>query len=95
MSIFSIGITISGFGTLEEFYKQFAKGNRLISVDDVEFEGTAEQHNVGTMTDSIICNEENLKDKVREYITESDLDDEYFSVTKKGRKKVILTEDDI
>ena len=92
---FKIGITISEFGNLKKFYKTFAKGNRIIEVGQVEFEGTDEQHNSGIMTDTIICDPNNLENAVRNFVVKNGLEQECFSVRKEGSEKVILTEEGI
>ncbi len=91
---FVIAITISEFGTLAKFYKTYAKKNREIIVEQVEFKGTSEQHVTGIMMDEIVCKRSELKDKVMAFIDKNSLYQECFNVTEEGKKKVILTETD-
>lgn len=92
---FKIAITISEFGNLAKFYKTFSKGNREIIVEQIEFEDTDEQHNTGILTDSIVCTRKNLLVEVKKFIDKNFLWGECFSITEKGSKKVIATEDDL
>ena len=95
MKTFIISITISEFGNLAKFYKTYAKGNIIIEVEGVEFEGTDEQHNTGIMTDKIVCKENKLKEKIKSFIYKNGLFGECFSIKEEGNKKVIMTEDDL
>jgi len=89
-----ISITISGFGNLAKFYKTYSKGNRVIEVENVEHENTKDQHNTGIMIESIICSKEKLHTKVTKFVDKNYLRGECFSVREKGKKKVIMTEED-
>lgn len=93
--VFTIGITISEFGNLAKFYKTFAKKNRIIIVENVEFEGTSEQHNTGIMQDKIVCKLSELKEKVKDYVYKNSLEQESFNICREDSKKVIMTEDDL
>jgi len=93
--IYKIAITIAEFGSLAKFYKTYAKGNREIVVENVEYEGHPDQHNTGIMKDTIICSAHKLKREVKKFIDKNSLQGEFFSITKKGSKKVLLTEDDL
>lgn len=93
--IYKITITISCFGNLEKFYKTFAKGNKEIVLENIEFKGQPDQHNTGFMKDTIICSAHNLKKEVKKFIDKNSLKGEFFYVTKKGSKKVLLTEEDL
>ena len=91
---FKIAITISEFGNLAKLYKTFAKGNRLIEVENIEFEGSADQHNTGIMTDTIVCLPENLLVEATKFVDKNFLRGESFNITEDGKKKVIMTEMD-
>lgn len=93
--VYKIAITISEFGNLAKFYKTYAKKNRIITVENVEFEGTSEQHNTGILEDSIVCEKSELKEKVKEFIHKNSLYQECFSIREEGKKKVIMTETDL
>jgi len=94
---FEIKITASEFGNLAKFYKRFAKGNRLIEIESIEFEGTPDQHNTAILTDNIVCTENELKEKVKQYISKNSLQGESFDVYRinKGKRVSILDEDDL
>lgn len=92
---FKIAITISEFGNLAKFYKTYAKGNREIIVEQIEFEGSNEQHNSGLMIDSIVCTRENLLVEVTKFVDKNFLRGESFNITEEGDKKVIMTEMDL
>ncbi len=92
---FKIAITISEFGNLAKFYKTYAKGNREIIVEQIEFEGSPDQHNTGLMTDIIVCKRENLIAEVKKFIAKTFLWGESFNITEEGKKKVIMTEVDL
>jgi len=96
----SIAITCSEFGNLAKFYKTYAKGNREIIVEGVEFEGHPDQHNYGLIKERFVLN---VKDKkniypelsahIENYLDKNSLHGESFSITKEGNKKVLFTED--
>lgn len=91
---FKIAITISEFGNLAKFYKTYAKNNRLIEINEIEFEGTEDQHNAGIMTDTIVCTKENLLVEVTKFVDKNFLRGECFNITEDGKKKTIMTEAD-
>lgn len=92
--VFRIHITISQFGTLAKFYKTYAKKNREIIVEQIDFRDTDEQHVSGLMMDEIVCKPSQLKDKVEDFIHKNSLEQECFSIYSGNSKKEILTEDD-
>ena len=101
LATFIISITISEFGNLAKFYKTYAKGNREIIVDGIEYEGTDEQHNTGLLIDKLVCTVEDKKNfhsvltaKVKEFLDKNSLHQECFAITLEGSKKVLFTEED-
>lgn len=98
---FEIAITIAEFGNLAKFYKTFAKGNREIIVEGVEFEGHPDQHNTGILKEKFVCtikkgqtDHEVLAAKVEDFLDKNNLHGEFFSIRKEGSRKVLFTEDD-
>lgn len=98
---FLIAISCSEFGNLAKFYKRFAKGNRIIEVESVEFEGDPDQHNTGILTDKFVFSKKpddnyypELQKAVENFLDKNSLHGECFSITKEGSKKVLFTEDD-
>jgi len=86
---FKILITISEFGNLAKFYKTYAKGNREIIVENIEFEGTDEQHNTGLLEETITCKPSELKEKIQEFVNKNSFRQECFSVTNEKGKEVM------
>ena len=94
MKKYTLTITASCFGNREIFYKNFAKNNRYVYVENVEFENTNEQHNSGYIIEDFET--DNLKLFMMNYFKNNEnLSIEYFSVREKGQDTVILTEEDL
>lgn len=94
MKKYTLTITASCFGSIETFYKMFAKDNRYLYIEDVEFENTNEQHNSGYIIEDFET--DNLELFMINYLKNNEnLLIEYFSVREKGQDMVILTEDDL
>jgi len=91
---FKISITISEFGNLAKFYKTYAKGNREIVVENIEFEGEDEQHNTGSLIETITCKPSQLKYKVQNFVNDNHLNQECFSV-KNNKGKEVMQEGDL
>lgn len=98
---FKIAITCSEFGNLAKFYKRFAKGNREIQVEQIEFEGHPDQHNTGILVDKFtfpVRADKNyypvLQEAVENFLDKNNLHGESFNITQEGGKKVLFTEDD-
>ena len=98
---FLITITCSEFGNLQKFYKTYAKGNREIIIEGIEYEGTDEQHNTGLIIDKFTFKVKasnnyypELQKSVENFLDKNSLHGECFSIIKEGSKKVLFTEDD-
>jgi hypothetical protein len=96
-----IAITCSEFGTLEKFYKTYAKNNRIITVEGVEYEGEPDQHNYGLIEENFTIEVKDkkkiypeLQEYIENYLDKNSLHGECFSITKDGGKKELFTEDD-
>jgi hypothetical protein len=101
IATFLIAITCSEFGNLQKFYKTYAKGNREIIIEGIEYEGTDEQHNTGLIIDKFtfkVRKDNNyypdLQKAVEDFLDKNNLHQECFSITREGSKKVLFTEDD-
>lgn len=90
---FKISITISEFGNLAKFYKTYAKGNREIIVENIEFEGTDEQHNTGLLIETITCKPSKLKEQVKKFVNKNYLEQESFSVKNEKGKEIMQEKD--
>jgi hypothetical protein len=89
-----IAITISCFGNLKNFYKTFAKGNREVILESIEFEGEPDQHNTGILKEKFVCTQSELKNRIRKYIDENSFRGESFSI-KNEKGKEVMTEDNM
>jgi hypothetical protein len=96
-----ISITIGCFGNLKTFYKTFAKGNREVILENIEFKGSPDQHNTGILKEELVCSikegqseHKALQSKVENFLDKNNLHGEFFSIRKEGSKKVLFTEDD-
>jgi len=98
---FKIAITCAYFGNLATFYKAFAKGNREITVEGVEFVGQPDQHNYGLIEENFtikVKDKKNfyseLQEYVENYLDKNSLHGECFSIYLEGSKKELFTEVD-
>ena len=96
-----IAITISEFGSLKKFYKTFAKGNREIIVENIEFEGHPDQHNSGVLREKFELRVKNKKKiypelsaHVENFLDKNNLHGECFSIRDLDTNKELFTEDD-
>lgn len=96
-----ISITIGCFGNLKNFYKTFAKGNREVILENIEYEGEPDQHNTGILKEKFTCTinkgqseHKALQSRVENFLDKSNLHGEFFSIRKEGSKKVLFTEED-
>jgi hypothetical protein len=96
-----IAITCAYFGNLATFYKAFAKGNREITVEGVEFVGQPDQHNYGLIEENFtikVKDKKNfypeLQEYVENYLDKNSLHGECFSIYLEGSKKELFTEVD-
>jgi hypothetical protein len=98
---YTIAITISVLGNLAKFYKTYAKDNREIILENIEFKGKPDQHNTGILKQEIVCTIKKgqteyqaLQAEVEDFLDKNELHGEFFSIYKVGRKKELFTEDD-
>lgn len=98
MKKYTLKITASCFGTRQDFYKEFSKNNRLVVIENVEFEGENidsenPQHNSGYIIEDFETHK-TLTDFMQDYLFDnSNLATEYFSIREKGTDNVIFTEE--
>lgn len=81
---FIVQCTVACFGTLEKFYKEFAKGNRRVFLEDIEFEGEEEfdkdeQHNTGIIRETLTV-ENDIVSTLRNWINLNNLERECFGI---------------
>jgi hypothetical protein len=96
-----IAITCSQFGNLAKFYRTYAKGNREITVEGVEYAGQPDQHNYGLIEENFTIEAKDKKNiypelqkYVENFLDKSGLHGEAFSIFLEGSKKELFTEDD-
>lgn len=99
MKKYTLTITASLYGTKEEFYRKFSKGNREVIINVSEFEDTDESHHSGYIVEDFRTNlslYDYMTDFFSKNLLESDYNfsDEYYSIREKGQEEVIFTEDD-
>lgn len=96
MKTYQIEVTISGNYNCAKFYKKFAKNNRIININHIEFENTDEQHISGFFSEFFKCDEKKLLVFVSNYIKKNNLVGECFDVCNAldNEDKLKLTEDD-
>jgi hypothetical protein len=93
---YEIRITFSEFGKLSKVYKKFAKDNRKVIIEIIEYEDTEEQHNSGLLIDTIKCIDNSigtLRKMVSKYISDNSLHQECFGIyDKNDLNKELYTE---
>ena len=86
MKKYTITITASCYGTREEFYSEFSRGNREVIIENTDFEGEEEQHNSGYIVEDFET-DKSLKDFMKNYFLENlYLEIEYFSIREREVK---------